>query len=66
MLGNAGRVSRADADQKAAAEYVKFDARRRELAEANGEEDALKALEDAAKKLPKRRGRKPKDDGGAS
>ena len=66
VLGNAGRVSRADADQKAAAEYVKFDARRRELAEAKGEEDALKALEDAAKKLPKRRGRKPKDDGGAS
>ncbi|MCK5943358.1 MAG: virulence RhuM family protein [Planctomycetes bacterium] len=66
VLGNAGRVSRAVADQKAAEEYAKFEARRRELAEAKGEADALKALEEVAKKLPQKRGRKPKGDGGAS
>jgi len=66
VLPNAGQVSRADADQLAGDEYAKFDARRRDVAEEQGERDGLKALEDLAKKLPKKRGRKPKGDGGAS
>lgn len=55
VLQDAGHVSRDAADAKAHAEFERFAQRRRELAEARGEEDALKALEDLAK-----RGSKPK------
>jgi hypothetical protein len=65
VLPNAGRVSREAADEKAHAEFEQFAARRRELAEAQGEADNLKALEHLAKKLPKRSGRKPKRDSGS-
>jgi hypothetical protein len=64
VLDSAGQVSRADADGKALAEYERFAARRREVVEAQGELDALKALEDVVKNLPKRSRRKPKRDGG--
>jgi hypothetical protein len=62
VLPDAGRVSREAADEKAHVEYERFAERRRELAEAQGEADNLKALEDLAKKLPKRRERKPEDE----
>lgn len=62
VLPDAGRVSREDADGKAQAEFERFAARRRELAEAEGEADTLKALEALAKELPTRKRRKPKDE----
>jgi hypothetical protein len=62
VLPDAGRVSREDADDKAQAEFERFATRRRELAEAQGEADCLKALEDLAKERPKRKRRKPKDE----
>ena len=65
VLGGAGKVSREDAHRKAGEEYEQFAARRRAHAEAVGEADALRALEDVAKKLPKRKGR-GKGTGGAS
>ncbi|WP_431283166.1 virulence RhuM family protein [Humitalea sp. 24SJ18S-53] len=63
VLPNAGRVTREAADRKAAAEYEVFAAHRRAALEAEGEADALRRLEDAAKKLPKRR--KPAARGGS-
>jgi len=51
VLPDAGRVSREDADRKANEEYERFAERRRAQAEA----DALKELEETAKKLPKRK-----------
>ena len=62
VLPNAGRVTRAEADRKAEAEYEAFTASRRAVLEAEGEAEALRQLEDAAKALPKRR--KPKAGGG--
>jgi len=62
VLPHAGRVTREEADRKAAAEYEAFAARRRAALEAEGEAEALRQLEDAAKALPKRR--KPKAGGG--
>jgi hypothetical protein len=64
VLGNAGKVRREDANERAIGEYDRFEAVRREVAEAQGEADAMKALEEVAKKLPKRRKAKPKRDGG--
>ena len=55
VLGNAGKVRREDADQKALGEFERFEVRRRAEAEAVGEADTLKALEEIAKQLPKRR-----------
>ncbi|SFL12182.1 virulence RhuM family protein [Falsiroseomonas stagni] len=63
VLPNAGRVTREEADRKAAAEYEAYAARRRSALEAEGEAEALRQLEDAAKALPKRR--KPKARGGS-
>jgi hypothetical protein len=51
VLPDAGKVSREEADRKAIAEYEEFAARRREYLEAQ----ALRELEDQAKKLPKMR-----------
>jgi hypothetical protein len=67
-LPDAGRVSREVADERAQAEYERFAQRRRELAEAQGEADmrkafeALEALEDVARALPKRSERKPEEE----
>ena len=58
VLGNAGKVRREDADEKALGEFERFEVRRRREAEALGEADALQALERIAKQLPKPRGRK--------
>jgi len=54
VLADAGHVTREAADQKATLEYDQFAERRRLAAEAEGESDALRALEAAAKALPKR------------
>ncbi len=48
VLPNAGKVSREEADQKALAEYKQFAARREHL-----EAEALRELEERAKRLPK-------------
>lgn len=60
VLGNAGKVRREDADEKALGEFERFEERRRAVAEEVGEADTLKALEEIAKQLPKRRGSKRK------
>jgi len=54
VLPNAGRLSREDADRKAGKEYERFAERRRALAEADGE-NAIRELEQRAKKLPKKK-----------
>lgn len=53
VLPDAGRVRREAANEKAQAEYERFAQRRREAAEAQGEIDALKALEELARKRTK-------------
>lgn len=55
VLPNAGRVSREDANQKAAEEYDRFAARRRATREAKAEADGLSQLEDVVKKLPRKK-----------
>lgn len=60
VLADGGRVSREQADAIANEAYERFAARRRALAEAEGEADALKQLESEVKKLP--RSRKADDD----
>jgi len=52
VLPDAGRMSRAEADRHAEAEYEKFAARRRELLEAEGERASLDALRAQARRLP--------------
>lgn len=55
VLEGGGHISREAADSHAEQEYERFAARRRAHLEAEAEADAIKQLEDAAKKLPKRR-----------
>ena len=62
VLPNAGTVSREAADAKAEKEYEWFSERRRAEIEAQAEREALGELENAVKKLPKRRKKKPKGD----
>ncbi len=57
VLPDAGRVSREAADQKAIAEFERFAEQRRGLAEAKGEEEALKAIEELAKRKAEPKGR---------
>ena len=52
VLGDKGRVTKDAAHARAEAEYEEFAARRRAMLEAEGERDAQKALEDAARQLP--------------
>ena len=59
VLPDAGKVSREMADEKAAREYEAFSARRRAEIEALEEADAMKQLEEAAKKLPDRKKSRP-------
>lgn len=49
VLPNAGTVSKKNAEQHAREEYDRFAQRRREYKETLGEEESIKALEDAAK-----------------
>lgn len=58
VLTHKGKVSKSDADARAEGEYEAFAARRRALLEAEGERQQSQALEDAAKKLPKKPQRK--------
>jgi len=53
VLPNAGCVSKDEADAHAAAEYARFAARRRALLEAEGAEQQVRMLEQAAKALAK-------------
>jgi hypothetical protein len=54
VLHDAGSLSREDAARKASEEYERFAERRRALAEAEGEQ-AIRELEQTAKKLPKKK-----------
>ena len=54
VLTHAGKVSKAKADDLAKQEYDQFAARRRAFKETQGESDTMRALEDAAKALPRR------------
>lgn len=56
VLPDMGKVSRKSADTHAEAQYELFAARRREALEAAEEEESFKALEEAARQLPKKRG----------
>ncbi len=58
VLPDAGRVSKKIAEAHAEREYEAFAARRREFKENQGEADSIKVLEEAAKRLPRPRGRK--------
>lgn len=55
VLTHAGKVSRDAADSHAIEEYGKFERKRREQADAEAERDTMRALEDLAKELPKRK-----------
>jgi hypothetical protein len=55
VLPGPGRWRREDADAHAEGEYDRLAARRREALEAEGEIEAMKELEAAARRLPKRR-----------
>ena len=55
VLTHAGHVSMDDAQEKAKDEYNQFVARRREFKELAGMDDNIKALEETAKHLPKRK-----------
>jgi len=52
VLPNAGKITREAAEQRAEQEYERFSERRRGEIESLAEQDAMKQLEDAAKKLP--------------
>ena len=54
ILPDMGHVSRGQAEQAASEQYTLFEQRRRHHAEVEGEDATLKALGEAAKKLPKR------------
>jgi hypothetical protein len=54
LLPGPGTVKREDADQHAERQFARFEARRREALEAEGEADAMRQLEAAARKLPRR------------
>lgn len=53
VLDGAGRVSKKQADARAEGQYEQFAARRRALLEKEGAESSVRALEEAAKALPK-------------
>ncbi len=64
VLGDAGGVSRKDANRRALGEYELYHRRRLDEAEAQAEADTMKQLEKLAKELPKRKGHSKKDDAG--
>ncbi len=53
VLSGAGRVSREAADERAGQQYDSFSARRRDEIELRAEQEAIRELEETAKKLPK-------------
>ena len=60
VLPNAGTISREDADQQAEQEFEHFSERRRAALEAQAELDAIRELEDTAKRLPKKPAKRKK------
>jgi hypothetical protein len=54
VLPDKGSIAKADADNRAEAEYEEFAARRRTLLDAEAEREQRQAFEDAAKRLPAR------------
>jgi hypothetical protein len=56
ILPDAGRITREEADRKAREEYVLFEDRRRSLIETAAEAEAMRALEETARKRPGRKG----------
>jgi hypothetical protein len=63
VLTDGGSVSRVEADQRAAAAYDVFDARRRAELEAAAERDTMAELELRAKALPKRAKKRDASEG---
>jgi hypothetical protein len=63
VLKTKGTIAKADADARAQTEYDKFAERRRALIEAEGEREAAKALEEAAKRLSAPAAKKPRPRG---
>lgn len=61
VLEHKGRVSKADADAQAEAEYERFAERRRALLEAEGQRARQQALEEAAKALPAPKQKPPRE-----
>jgi hypothetical protein len=59
VLSDTGGISRKQADQQALEQYELFHGRRLLKADAQAEEDTLRQLEEMAKNMPKKRGRKP-------
>jgi len=62
VLTNAGRIGKVEADAFAEEQYDRFAERRRAFKEAQGEQDTIQALEDAAKNLPARTRNEDKED----
>lgn len=60
VLPDAGKVGKKEADDFAQREYERFSARRREYKETMGEEEIIKQLEEAAKRLPEKSKRRKK------
>jgi hypothetical protein len=63
VLADGGSVSRVEADQRAAAVYDVFDARRRADLEATAERDTMVELERTVKALPKRAKKRDASEG---
>ena len=63
VLADGGSVSRVEADQRAAAVYDTFDARRRADLEATAERDTMVELERTVKALPKRAKKRDASEG---
>lgn len=53
VLGNPGHFSKEQAETRALEQYSKFEGRRREQLESQGEEEALRILEDISRKSPR-------------
>jgi hypothetical protein len=60
VLPGPGKVSREEADRRAREEYARFEDRRRLTAETAGEAEAMKQLEQAAKRVERTKSAKPK------
>ncbi len=60
VLSGPGRVSRSEADRTACEQYDRFEERRRLAAEAAGEADLIKQLEDTARQVEKLKPAQPK------
>ena len=63
VLGDAGKMSREAADEKAGQEYKRFSARRRAAIESQAEQEAIRELEDTAGKLARKAKKRKKDRG---